>query len=54
MFGDKNTQHIGEAGHRINCSKEGSEKTLIVGLVRIVPVNAVLDGRQRLRGSLRR
>jgi hypothetical protein len=53
MFGDKNTQRIGKIGHRVDCLEEGSEKTLIVRPVRIVPVDAVLDSRKRLEHALR-
>ena len=53
MLGNKDSQHVGKAGHRIDCLEEGSEEVVIVRPVRVVPVNAVLDSRKRLERSLR-
>lgn len=54
MFGNKYSQYIGKAGHRVDCLEEGSEKVFGVRPVRIVPVNTVLDSRKSLEHSLRR
>ena len=48
MFGDKDTQYVGEAVHRIQRPKERSHGIGIIRALGVIPVDAVFDRRKCL------